>query len=317
MVRVGVYVLDVSGVNFGEHQVRVDFYAWFVFSEAPGSKCDPAATFRLVNATEFAMERRETEARGSLRRQLIRCTATVKKNWTVADYPFDDHTVRLYLEDTGGLEYVPDTAPSGMTPGLNIPGWDVSPLTLTAERKIWPTSLGALSGATQTERSRLQVAFKINRRDRLFAGLGLFIEVFTGVMVSLFIAWLALWVPARELEVRAGLTVGALFAVVGSQISLASSLPPSSSMTLVDAWHLGSYAFVAVMVCLSVWAFGQAHAADHARADEDEALAEKIDARAERLHRMARVILSFSWLLIMVVVTLSFMLANPGTNPHY
>jgi len=167
----------------------------------------------------------------------------------------------MYVEDNAQLAhdiaYVPDSDNSKVDPNLSLPGWSIGPLKLEAQTRKWATTFGVpgasgdpdRAGQSVSSTSRLVAAFKIRRPN---GGGDLFFKVFSGVILSIVIAFLGLLLPPAELEVRAGLMVGALFAAVGSQFTLATFLPPSAIPTLVEALHAIAFGFIGATVLVAV-----------------------------------------------------------------
>jgi hypothetical protein len=307
-VKVGLYVTDILNINFPENEVTVEFYMWMAYTRQPGG-AEPHKTVRIVNANEVEMvplgTRGAPDAQGRVS-HLVRGRATLKKNWTVADYPFDDHTIRMYIEDSSQLArdvaFVPDSENSKVDPDLVLPGWQIAPLRMEAKTRKWPTTFGApsLAGQNESSTSRVVASFKIRRPN---GGADLFFKVFSGVILAIVIAFLGLLLPPGELEVRAGLMVGALFAAVGSQFTLSTFLPPSSIPTLVEALHALAFAFIGATVLVAVVT--------------SILLSKEQDERANRVNRRAVPILLPALSLLILAVVLYYFNADLSTPPYY
>src|SRR5260221_1199826 len=61
--------------------------------------------------------------------------------------------------------------------------------------------------------------------------------MFLGMYIAFFIAYVCFYIHADGIDSRFGLSVGALFAVVGNKYIIDSALPESTSFTLVDTLH--------------------------------------------------------------------------------
>jgi hypothetical protein len=66
---------------------------------------------------------------------------------------------------------------------------------------------------------------------------GLFWKMFLGMYIAFLIAYVCFYIHADGMDSRFGLSVGSLFAVIGNKYIIDSSLPESTSFTLVDTLH--------------------------------------------------------------------------------
>ena len=71
-----------------------------------------------------------------------------------------------------------------------------------------------------------------------------FWKIFLGMYVAFLIAYATFYIHVDNIESRFGLTVGALFAVVGNKYIIESSLPESAIFTLVDELHALTLFFI-------------------------------------------------------------------------
>jgi hypothetical protein len=66
---------------------------------------------------------------------------------------------------------------------------------------------------------------------------GLFWKMFLGMYIAFLIAYICFYIHADGMDSRFGLSVGSIFAVIGNKYIIDSSLPESTSFTLVDTLH--------------------------------------------------------------------------------
>jgi hypothetical protein len=83
---------------------------------------------------------------------------------------------------------------------------------------------------------------------------GLFWKMFLGMYVSFLIAYVCFYIHADNIDSRFGLSVGSLFAAIGNKYVIDSSLPESTSFTLVDTLHGLTLVFIFTMIAASVYA---------------------------------------------------------------
>jgi hypothetical protein len=215
----------------------------------------------------------------------------------------------MYIEDSAqiaqNISFVPDSENSKVDPDLGLPGWSVGPLGLEVKARKWATTFGIPSvsdrvGQSGSSTSRVVASFKIRRPN---GGADLFFKVFSGVILSIVIAFLGLLLPPAELEVRAGLMVGALFAAVGSQFTLATFLPPSAIPTLVEALHAIAFGFIGATVLVAVMT--------------SILLSKEQEVRANHVNRAAvRVLMPILAAFVLVAVIYYFN-ADLSTPPYY
>jgi hypothetical protein len=66
---------------------------------------------------------------------------------------------------------------------------------------------------------------------------GLFWKMFLGMYIAFMIAFICFFIHSDGMDSRFGLSVGSIFAVIGNKYIIDSSLPESTSFTLVDTLH--------------------------------------------------------------------------------
>jgi hypothetical protein len=81
----------------------------------------------------------------------------------------------------------------------------------------------------------------------------LFWKMFLGMYVAFLISYICFYIHADNIDSRFGLSVGSLFAAIGNKYIIDSSLPDSTSFTLVDTLHGITLFFIFVVVASSVY----------------------------------------------------------------
>jgi hypothetical protein len=161
----------------------------------------------------------------------------MKDSWKIENFPFDRQTLRLSIEnsqfDSRSLIFVPDTVGNHFDPRFTLRGWTIDSCIISTGIKAYETGFGDASlDKPHTEYSAFRVRLGI-KRD---AG-GLFWKMFLGMYIAFLIAYTCFFIHADGMDSRFGLSVGSLFAVVGNKYIIDSSLPESTSFTLVDMLH--------------------------------------------------------------------------------
>jgi hypothetical protein len=245
-VHVGIYVNRITEVSLKSNHFDVDFWIWFRWL---GDTLSPLDTFDLVGGS---IQSRSGEVKGESKEfhyAAVRVNAEVTQFFDVTRFPFDDHTLRIAIEDTKAeahaLVYVPDVANSGVAPDVQVPGWAVSAAAAEVAPHGYATNYGDISLPTgdASQYSRFVLPVELRR-----SGAGYFAKLFFGLFIAVGIALLALHIKPTDLDPRFGLPVGAIFAAVGSLYVTSSILPDTNTMTLSDRLHI--LAFVTIFLTL-------------------------------------------------------------------
>ena len=72
--------------------------------------------------------------------------------------------------------------------------------------------------------------------------------IFLGMYLAFLIAFVCFYIHPDSIDSRVGLSVGSLFAVIGNKYINDSSLPESSSFTLVDTLHSLTLVFIFAVI---------------------------------------------------------------------
>jgi hypothetical protein len=174
----------------------------------------------------------------------------MKDSWRINNFPFDKQKLRFSIEnsqfDSKALVFVADTLGKQCDPRYVLRGWNIDSVRINTGKRIYETTFGDRNiKQPRTEYSNYRCTITISRDAT-----GLFWKMFLGMYVSFLIAYMCFYIHADSIDSRFGLSVGALFAVVGNKYIIDASLPESSTFTLVDLLHgitLGYIVFI--MIC--------------------------------------------------------------------
>jgi hypothetical protein len=167
----------------------------------------------------------------------MKLQCVMQDSWRINDFPFDHQKLNLFIEnsqfDSQSLVFVPDTLGEHYDPRFTLKGWNIDSCNITIGIKPYETAFGDPSAAKpHTEYSRVWVAVVIHRDVA-----GLFWKLFVGMYIAFFIAYACFYIHADNIDSRFGLSVGALFAVIGNKYVVDASLPETTTFTLVDSLH--------------------------------------------------------------------------------
>jgi hypothetical protein len=112
-------------------------------------------------------------------------------------------------------------------------GWKIDSCDLSVGTKAYETAFGDDSyPKPHEEYSSFRVKLSVSRDAA-----GLFWKLFLGMYIAFLIAYVCFYIHADGIDSRFGLSVGSLFAVIGNKYIIDSSLPESTTFTLVDTLH--------------------------------------------------------------------------------
>lgn len=233
-VSVGVYITSIHNIDFKEKEYTINFWLWLKYKnrdfdfynnlEIPQAKSVEKA-FSLIDSS------------GEKVYMQMKLQCVMKDSWRIANFPFDEQKLRLSIEnsqfDSRYLVFVPDTVGNHFDPRFTLRGWTIDSCVVSTGVKAYETAFGDESFAKpHTEYSAYRVRLSINRDAA-----GLFWKVFLGMYIAFLIAYICFFIHTDGIDSRFGLSVGSLFAVIGNKYIIDSSLPESTSFTLVDTLH--------------------------------------------------------------------------------
>jgi hypothetical protein len=177
----------------------------------------------------------------------------MKDSWKINNFPFDQQKLRLSIEnsqfDAKSLVFVPDTFGKHYDPRFTLRGWNIDSFIISTGIKAYETTFGDPSlDKPHTEYSSFRVRIAIGRDAS-----DLFWKMFLGMYVSFLISYICFYIHADNIDSRFGLSVGALFAAIGNKYIIESSLPDSTSFTLVDTLHGITLFFIFAVITSSTY----------------------------------------------------------------
>lgn len=244
-IYAGVYLHDVTKFDQKDGVFDVDMELW-----AKWLGDFDKDQLSIANAAEVERTLIGEETDGAWHSARWRVKGTLRGEFPVQRFPFDEQTLKVILElmERQG-ELVPDLAGSGMRERFSITGWLYEPSFVPrVAEETYRSDLGSIEGegsATKVRRAAFEVTL---RRPLLTAATKLFVPL----LVILLVGLIALMVHPKWLDVRSGVGVTALLACFAFQFSVADTMPAVAYMTLADVLFLVAYALTAVMLCVSV-----------------------------------------------------------------
>jgi hypothetical protein len=240
-VSVGIYVTSIHDIDFKQKEYTITFWLWLKYKN---KDFDFNQNLEIPMAKTVTKSFTTTDTTGGIINIQMKLQCVMKDSWKIGNFPFDRQKLRLSIEnsqyDSQSLIFAPDTIGDHYDKRFTLNGWSIDSFIVSSGIKMYETGFGDETLAKpHTEYSAFRVRIAIDRE----AG-GLFWKMFVGMYIAFLISYVCFYIHADGIDSRFGLSVGALFAVIGNKYIIDSSLPESSSFTLVDTLHGLTLAFI-------------------------------------------------------------------------
>jgi len=235
-VKVGIYITSLHDIDFKQKEYNTNFWIWFKYKRKE---------FDFVNNLEIPQAKTFTKSyfTSSLDSAtgetyiLMKIQATMKDSWKIGNFPFDRQRLMLGFEnsqyDFTELVFVPDTLGKNFDPRFVLNGWTVDSCIMSVTTRPYESAFGVdTMKIPHMDYSAFRVRLSITRDAT-----GLFWKMFLGMYIAFLISYICFFIHADGMDSRFGLSVGALFAVIGNKYIIDSALPETTTFTLVDTLH--------------------------------------------------------------------------------
>jgi len=246
-VYTGIYVTSIHDIDFKKKEYTVSFWLWLKYKN---KEFDFLQNLEIPQAKSFTKSFSTVDSSGGRIYMLMKLQCVMKDSWKIGYFPFDRQNLRLAIEnsqfDSKSLVFAPDTLGQHYDRRFTLNGWSIDSFNISMGTKIYETAFGDEEMVRpHTEYSTYKVKIGLKRE-----AIGLFWKMFLGMYVAFLIAYVCFYIHADGIDSRFGLSVGALFAVIGNKYIIDSALPESTSFTLVDTLHgLTLFFIFAVITC--------------------------------------------------------------------
>jgi hypothetical protein len=233
-VRTGIYINSIHDINFKDKEYTLSVWLWLKYKN---KDFDFVKNLEVPQAKSVDKSFSTIDSSNGKIYLLMKLQCVMKDTWAIDNFPFDRQKLRFSIEnsqfDSKSLVFVADTLGKHYDPRFALRGWRIDSLDITTGVKAYETTFGDESlEKPHTEYSNFKFKMVINRN-----AMGLFWKMFLGMYVAFLIAYMCFYIHTDSIDSRFGLSVGALFAVIGNKYIIDSSLPESTSFTLVDTLH--------------------------------------------------------------------------------
>lgn len=250
-VKTGIYITSIHDIDFKQKEYNVDFWLWLKYKNRD---FDFSKNLEIPQAKSVDKSFYTIDTSNGKVYMLMKVQCVMKDNWKIENFPFDRQKLRLSIEnsqyDSRSLIFSVDTLGNHYDPRFTLRGWNIDSFEIISGIKAYETTFGDESLAKpHVEYSSYKVRIGIQRDAS-----DLFWKMFLGMYVAFLIAYTCFYIHADNIDSRFGLSVGALFAAIGNKYIIDSSLPESTSLTLVDTLHGVTLFFIFMIVAASAWA---------------------------------------------------------------
>ncbi|MCV2868315.1 hypothetical protein OEW28_06705 [Defluviimonas sp. WL0002] len=260
-VQTGIYVLRLTNVSPRDGSFDADFWIWFRWQ---GSDVRPDQTFELANGVIASRSDTEVLNDNGYNYAAVRVQGTIYHEFDVRQFPLDDHTLTIEIEDAEreatNLVYVVDPG-TELDPKVDVAGWQVGLGRPATDIHAYPTNYGfQSSGEVEAKYSRFSVPITLERTS-----IAPLFKLFWISLLSVVLGLLAFKVKSDDLDARFGMGVGSIFAASANAFVISDSLPETTHITLAEQINLIAVGAIFLTVFISIWSLRLRYA------DRDEA----------------------------------------------
>lgn len=251
-VSVGFYINSIHDINFKDKEYTINLWLWLKYKN-PDFDFSKYLEVPMAKTVDKSFYTVDTLDDGRIY-MLMKLQCLMKDSWKIQNFPFDRQRLRFTVEnsqyDSQSLIFVEDTTGKHYSK-WTLSGWTMIPdsFKISTGTKKYETAFGDPSVAIpRSEFSAFKVLIGIER-DSWW----LFFKLFIGMYISFLLSFLCFFIHSDNVDSRFSLGVGSLFAVIGNKYVVDSSLPESTSYTLVDTLHGLTLCYIFASVACSVY----------------------------------------------------------------
>jgi len=250
-VKTGIYITSIHDIDFKQKEYTIDLWLWLKYKN---KEFDFLQNLEIPQAKSVVKSFSTVDSSDGKIYLLMKLQCVMMDSWRISNFPFDHQDLRFSIEnsqyDSRTLVFVSDTTGKHYDPLFTLRGWNIDSFTVSAGKKAYETDFG---DETLEKPHVVYSSFKVKIGIQRYAA-DLFWKIFIGMYVAFLIAYMCFYIHADNIDSRFSLSVGALFAAIGNKYIIDSSLPESTSLTLVDILHGITLIFIFTVVAASAWA---------------------------------------------------------------
>ncbi|MBO9731360.1 MAG: hypothetical protein J7623_22160 [Chitinophaga sp.] len=249
-VKTGIYITSIHDIDFKQSEYTLNLWLWLTYKN---KQFDFVQNLEIPQAKSFTKSFSTIDSSNGRIYLLMKLQCVMKDSWKINNFPFDRQKLRFSIEnsqfDSHALVFQVDSLGKQYDPRFTLRGWNIDSFKMATGIKAYETAFGDTSiPRPHTEYSSFQVRIGIGRDASQ-----LFWKMFLGMYVSFLIAYICFYIHPDNIDSRFGLGVGSLFAAIGNKYIIDSSLPDSTTFTLVDTLHGITLFFIFAVITSSAW----------------------------------------------------------------
>ncbi len=249
--KVGIFITDIYDLNLAQKSFNAKFWLWGLYKKDSLKILD---NMELVEAKEHTYMLPTIEKRGNLNYAAQKAKATLKKDWNITNFPFDQQKLKIIVEsgdaESSELVLLADIKNSSYdSENIKIEGWKIDQFKVSSEVKSYNSNYGDPQIKGKASYYNFVASLTLKRESG-----GLFFKLFTGLYVAFVISLLPYFMGPENAE-RFGLLVGALFAAVANKYVVDAILPETNNYTLVDKIHAITFVYILLSLIMTVVAY--------------------------------------------------------------
>jgi hypothetical protein len=249
-VKTGIYITSIHDIDFKQKEYTVNFWLWLKYTNP---EFDFVQNLEFPAAKSVIKSFSTIDTTGGKIYILMKLQCVMKDSWAIDNFPFDKQKLRIFMEnsqfDSRSLVFAADTLGKHFDARFTLRGWNIDSFNISVGTKAYETAFGDPTiDKPHTEYSSFRVRIGLNRD-----AMELFWKMFVGMYVAFLIAYTCFYIHADSIDSRFGLSVGSLFAVIGNKYIIDSSLPESTTYTLVDSLHGITLFFILSVIASTAW----------------------------------------------------------------
>jgi hypothetical protein len=249
-VHVGIYITSIHNIDFKQKEFTATFWLWLKYKNP---KLDFVNNLEVPNAKTVEKTFSTIDTSGGTIFQQMKLQCVLKESWKISNFPFDEQKLRIFLEnsqfDADNMVFVEDTLGNHFDARFALRGWNIDSCIISSGKKTYQTAFGSESAVKQESvYSSFRLRLSITREAS-----GIFWKMFIGMYLAFFISYICFYIHSDSMDSRFGLSVGSLFAVVGNKYIVDSTLPDSTTFTLVDTLHGITLFFILIIIAANAY----------------------------------------------------------------
>jgi len=306
-VTLGIYLLNISHISEQDETLDVDGFIFLRWKD-PRLAFDPArvgASTRTYSPDDIWRPRVElVNARGDRTQTLVellglpdgevryaeRFSATVLSPMHQRSFPFDSAVFTIAVEsfraDARKLVFRVGQDLMGRSPDISTNEWSLKEMTATVVRRSFPPE--------GQEFSRFLVRLSADRKYEFYVW-----KVILPLIVIVAMSWSVFWVDPSDLNTQMQVSITSMLAAIAFNFAIGNSLPSLAYLTWIDAFIFTCYS----IIFLSIVEDMVVHVAWRSQRHE----------LAHRVDRASRWLFPLAFVLVNVILALSFLGSRPST----